>query len=53
VAPGHVVLEEVVELYGCDVPSASVGGRSEGTLCRSLSALSEGELEEAQAWHEE
>ena len=46
-APGHVVLEEVVELEGRDALSTSTEGHSEGTLCRSLSALFAGELGEA------
>ena len=49
VAPGHVVLEEEVELEDHDALSTSGGGRSVGIPCQRLSTLSEGELEEAQA----
>ena len=47
-----MVLEEVVELSGRGALSASTGGHSVGTLCRSLSALSAGELGEALALHD-
>ena len=49
VAHSHVALEEEVELGDHGVLSTSDGGRSAGKLCQRLSALSEGELEEAQA----
>ena len=49
VAPGHVELEEEVGLGDHDALSTSDGGRSGGTQYLHLSALSEGELEGAQA----
>jgi hypothetical protein len=53
VAPGHVVLEEVVELGDHGALSTSGEGRSAGTLCQHLSTPSKCELEEALAKHEE
>jgi len=44
-----VVLEEEVELEDHGALSVSVGGGSVETPCQRLSALSEGELEEAEA----
>ena len=46
VAPGHMVLEEVLELKDHGVLSTSGGGHSEETLCLSLSTPSRYELEE-------
>ena len=45
-APGHVVLEEVLELEGHGVLSTSGGGHSVETQCLSLSTPSRYELEE-------
>ena len=52
-APGHVVLEEVVELRDHDVLSTSSEGRSVETLCRYLSTPSGYEPEEGLPKHKE
>jgi len=46
VAPGHVGLEEVLELEYPHGLSTSSGGRSARTLCLPLSATSRYEVEE-------